>query len=267
VAVAVLLVACAAAPSAYAAETDLERYRPLLRLDGAETHVPVAVEGNRPVLYGRVAREQDGTRWLQYWLFYVYNEQDRGILHTGRHEGDWELVQIRLGDSGRPVRATLRQHTWAQSCAWDEVARDASGAPVVFVAHGSHANYSRAGDHDRPWPDPNDESDGRGRVLRPEVERISRTSPAWMSSPGRFGDSRASFVPGEQSSPRGPAFQPEWSHPAAFERSARACTASPPGRPGQLAAEVGLVGLVAVALLARRRRARAKIIRAEDASA
>jgi hypothetical protein len=258
VAVAVALFAWAVPSAASAAEPDLERYRPLLRLDSAERHVPVAVEGNRPVLYGRVARGQDGTRWLQYWLFYVYNEQDRGILRTGRHEGDWELVQVRLDGSGRPVRATLREHTWAQSCAWSEVEHGPSGEPVVFVAHGSHANYSRAGDHDRPWPDPTDEADGRGRALRPRVEPISRSSPPWMSSPERFGDSRASFVPGEQSSPQGPAFQREWSDPAAFERAGRACTASPPGRPWQLAAEAALVGLVVLALLGARRRLRRK---------
>ena len=40
-----------------------------------------------------------------------------------------------------------------------------AGHPVVFPAHGSRASYFRAGTRDRMWPDPNDEADGRGRVI------------------------------------------------------------------------------------------------------
>jgi hypothetical protein len=91
----------ATAPVAGASQSDdplLERHRPILRYDSEETYPaqPVSLPagtakrraGERT--YGHIARE-DGETWLQYWLFYAYNPQDRGILATGRHEGDWEF--------------------------------------------------------------------------------------------------------------------------------------------------------------------------------
>src|SRR5215213_7436990 len=44
-----------------------------------------------PVVYERVS---DG--WVQYWMLFARNDQDRGVLRTGRHAGDWEMVQFRL---------------------------------------------------------------------------------------------------------------------------------------------------------------------------
>ena len=98
----------------------------------------------RPLVHGRAARDGRGRLWLQYWLFFTDNPQDRGILHTGRHSGDWELLQVRLGRDRRPVEATFAQHTWAEGCAWGEIERE-SGAPIVYVANGSHALHPRAG--------------------------------------------------------------------------------------------------------------------------
>jgi hypothetical protein len=96
----------------------------------------------------------------------------------------------------------------------------------VYVAHGSHASYFRAGTRDRLWPDPNDEADGRGRVVSPPVVEITESSPSWMRRAEPWGDSRARwFVPPEQESPRGPAFQPDRWDPEAFAASARACQA------------------------------------------
>ncbi|MFL5904085.1 MAG: Vps62-related protein, partial [Solirubrobacteraceae bacterium] len=77
--------------------------------------------------------------WLQYWLFYAQNAQDRGIVHTGRHAGDWEMVQLRLAH-GAPVEAVYAQHSGAERCGWDDV-RHEGGHPVVYVANGSHASY------------------------------------------------------------------------------------------------------------------------------
>jgi hypothetical protein len=212
----------------------------------------------RPLVYGRVARDGRGRRgrlWLQYWLFFTDNPQDRGILHTGRHSGDWELLQLRLGRDRRPVEATFAQHTWAEGCDWGETERE-SGAPIVYVANGSHALYPRAGGADRPWPDPNDEADGRGRRVRPPVERVSETEPRWMAWPGHWGEDEAGWVPGEQSSPRGPAFQPDrWDDPGRFHAAeARACGAGPPGRPWQTVLTIVLVLVVATAALRAARR-------------
>ena len=209
----------------------------------------------RPLVYGRVARDGRGRLWLQYWLFLTDNPQDRGIVRTGRHTGDWELLQLRLGRDRRPVEATFAQHTWAEGCAWGEVEREGD-APVVYVANGSHALYPRAGRADRPWPDPNDEAGGDGRRVRPPVERVGADTPRWMGWPGRWGENDAGWVPGEQSSPRGPAFQPDrWDDPGRFHAAeARACGAGPPGRAWQTALTIVLVlALAAAALRAARR--------------
>jgi hypothetical protein len=206
-------------------------------------------------VYGRAARDGRGRLWLQYWLFFTDNPQDRGIVRTGRHTGDWELLQVRLGRRNRPIEATFAQHTWAEGCAWSDVERRGS-APVVYVANGSHALYPRAGRADRPWPDPNDEADGRGRRVRPPLQVVDARSPRWMAWPGRWGEDGGGWVPGEQPSPRGPAFQPErWDDPGAFHADeARGCGEGPPGRTWQTALTIVLaLALAAVALRAARR--------------
>jgi uncharacterized protein (TIGR03382 family) len=168
-----------------------------------------------------------GGAWLQYWLFYPSQDQDRGILRTGRHQGDWELVQFRVDGQGRPSEAVYAQHAGAERCPWSAVERRGEH-PVVYAARGSHASYFRRGVRDRMWPDPNDEANGRGRVVRPRVVRVSAESPPWLRWPGRWGDARARWwVPGEQDSPRGPAFQPQgrWSDPDGWADAARSCQA------------------------------------------
>jgi hypothetical protein len=228
----------------------------------AASGVPgTAGAGPGPVVYGRAA--PDG--WLQYWLYFTDNPQDRGILRSGRHAGDWEMVQIRVEPGGRPVEAVYAQHSGAERCAWGEVELRA-GRPVAYLAHGSHGAYFHAGLRDRTWPDPNDEADGRGAVQLPRVERITERSPAWMRFPGAWGGARAGWFPAEQSSPPGPAFQPQgrWDDPAGWARRARACTGrrcvargACDGRETALgaAAAVPLVALLLLGLRRRRRRA------------
>jgi hypothetical protein len=89
------------------------------------------------------------------------------------------------------------------------------------------------------------------------VRRIDEHDPSWVAWPGRWGGSEAGPNLGEQSSPRGPAFQPErWDDPARFERTARPCGAGPPGRPWQRVLTLALLIAAAaagVAVLVRRR--------------
>jgi hypothetical protein len=257
------------------ADAPLDRYRPILRYSTQEAFfaqpvsLPPASAEVRPGdrVYGHLAREGDET-WLQYWLYYAYNPQDRSPLRTGRHEGDWELVQLRLGADGRPDLATLSQHSWAEGCAWPELELARAGVvdvPVVYVANGSHANYSRPGDYDRPFPDPTDEADGRGREVRPALTPISDRAPAWVAYPGRWGESDAGFVPGESPSPFGPRFQASgaWEAPASYhDELARPCGSGAPGRPWQLPAAVAVLGaLLAVVWVSRSRGRRAELRR------
>jgi hypothetical protein len=239
------------------------RYRPLLRYDSAERHhaQPISREAEEldgHVVYGREAID-GGEHWLQFWLFYPYNEQDRGILRTGRHEGDWEFLQVRLGETGRPDAATFAQHSWAEACSYGEievVETDGAGIPVVYVANGSHASYVHEGTADRPWPDPNDEADGHGPEVRPDLVRIDDSTP-WIRDPEPWGSSRAGIVPSEQSSPPGPRFTDDerWRHPARFHEDARPCGSGPPGRPWALPLVVAImIGAAALVWTLRRRR-------------
>jgi hypothetical protein len=198
----------------------LAAFSPVVVHDSAE-RFPLSADA----AYGRAAPARAGGTWLQYWLYYSYQDQDRGVVRAGRHEGDWELVQYRVIGS-RLVEAVYAQHSGAERCGASAVSRR-SGHPVVFAAHGSHASYFRAGVRDRLWPDPNDEADGRGRAVAAHVVEISDRSPRWMTDPDPWGSSRARWwIPAEQSSPRGPAFQRDRWDPEAFAAGARDCQAS-----------------------------------------
>ena len=182
------------------------------------------------------------------------------MLATGRHEGDWELVQVRLDSDDEPEAVTFAQHSVAQRCPFSEIETTRAGAPIVYVANGSHASYPRPGTADRPWPDPNDEADGEGDEVRPPLEVIDDDDPAWVSDERLWGRSEAGPFPGEQSSPPGPMFQPgdRWTDPAALDSAARSCFSDPPGRPWQTPAMLGAVLMLgAIVLLLRRRRSRA----------
>ena len=261
-----LALALLAAPQAAVAHSDLEllrRHAPALHYAAGERDFATSVQALTPrvagerialsartrplpdVAYGRSVAARDGRTYLQYWFLYADNPQDRGIVRTGRHEGDWELVQVALGRGGRPVSAAYAQHSWAERCAgYDR---------RVFVAHASHASYPRRGTHDRPFPDPDDEATGDGRVVTPKIEPFGR----WAAWPGRWGRSEASWIPAESTSPRGPAFQAPWSDPAGFHARARACGSGAPAHPWPVYAVGGgavLITLGALALYRTRRK-------------
>jgi hypothetical protein len=63
------------------------------------------------------------------------------------HEGDWEVVNVILGDDEQPLEAAYSQHCSGQRKAWSAVTKSPSGSthPVAYVALGSHANYFATG--------------------------------------------------------------------------------------------------------------------------
>ena len=124
-----------------------------------------------------------------------HNDQDRGIVRTGRHAGDWEMVQVRSDAAGRPVEAVYAQHSGAERCPWSAVEKR-GGRPVVYVAHGSHAAYFRPGVRDRMWPDPNDEADGRGLAVRLPLEPIAAARPGLDALAGPLGRRPRRLGPG-----------------------------------------------------------------------
>jgi hypothetical protein len=162
--------------------------------------------------YGR-AVEDEPWLWLQYFFWEYYNPKH--LLGFGRHEGDWELIQIGLDAERTPRVATYAQHKGGAGRAWDEIERERDGDaeyPVVYVAPFSHASYFEARTH---WhPGGPDTPDGRGPAYRPRIERFG----AWARWPGRWGNSTG--VLGGRLGGRSPASPgaqlDRWERPTAF---------------------------------------------------
>ena len=95
-------------------------------------------------VHGHASRADDGGWWLQYWFFYLFN--NKAFLGFGLHEGDWEMVQVRLDSDEQPQEMAFAQHTHGQRCAWNALTLEDEHRPVVFVARGSQASYPFAGE-------------------------------------------------------------------------------------------------------------------------
>src|SRR3954471_3397819 len=99
----------------------------------------------RDRVYGHARKDSKGRLWLQYWLFYYYNDFQLvgSLLGGGRHEGDWELVQLRMGEH-EPELVACSQHKAAETRSWADTAK-VGDTPLIYIARGSHANYFSAG--------------------------------------------------------------------------------------------------------------------------
>jgi hypothetical protein len=147
-----------------------------------------------------------GLKWVQYWLWYIYNP--KRVIVTGEHEGDWEFVQV--GYAGDlPVCMTCSQHHSGGSRMWWEVElRD--GRPVIYPALGSHANYFKPVEQ---APEIGDTGDGEGEVLD-SIEW--RSFGPWAKWGGRWGNST-----GEGKSPQSPGSQGDrWHAPELYHSDA-----------------------------------------------
>jgi hypothetical protein len=176
-------------------------------------------QGDGDRVYGRSRHDGDGQLWLQYWFFFYY--ADRGFLGLGRHEGDWQVFQIRMGRNGRPEAATFARRSDAYSLSWEEVELGGSEdgqVAIVRPARGSHALLPRSGT--LPAPIVPDHNDGQGAMVRPELELIAEDRPGWVRWPGRWGSTRRrEYFEGE--SPRGPQDHPGWWDPGELHREGR----------------------------------------------
>ena len=139
-------------------------------------------------IYGRIVYLRDGDEikgaWLQYWFFYYYNDFPR--VDVGDHEGDWEMIQVRVNSDARPTSAVYAQHRGASRCGWSDV-RKRGSRPIVYVALGSHASYFRPG----PQGQDRDNDGEQGRRVRGLI-RIGTRSPQWLNWPGHWGNSGSS---------------------------------------------------------------------------
>ena len=174
----------------------------------------VALRTARPELRNRMyghAVEANGRLWLQYWFFYFYNDYHLA-LNIGLHEGDWEMVQLRMHD-GAPDLAVYAQHRVAEQRPWAQVEKVPGdpNRPMVYVGRGSHASYFEPGFHETEvWYDL---ADGKRRSPRCALEIVADGDPPWIGWPGAWGDTPARVGGIDQPSPRGPSAHRQWHDP------------------------------------------------------
>lgn len=163
------------------------------------------------IMYGH-AIESNGRIWLQYWFWYFYNDY-RLSFNLGLHEGDWEMVQLRMDAGGtQPDLAVYAQHKYAAQRPWEQVEKSATqpDRPIVYVARGSHASYFDRGFHQtEAWYDL---ADGKREAPRLALEILGDTDPSWACWTGHWGDT----IPRdalESDSPTGPGAKKQWLGP------------------------------------------------------
>ena len=167
----------------------------------------------------RAVREpDDGKLWLQYWLWYIYNDYQLAF-NAGLHEGDWELVQLGMnGDV--PDVVVYAQHDQAERRDWGDVQKTDDGRPVVFSARGSHASYFETGLFStEAWYDV---CDGKRSAARTELVILRDDDlPGWAKWQGVWGDTEAPIKRVFSPSPPGPIRQTaKWEHPGRWADSA-----------------------------------------------
>jgi hypothetical protein len=190
------------------------------------------------VAYGRVVPEGGGL-FLQYWLFYADNPC---VLPPGRHDGDWELVQVRVertGDGFEATEVTLAEH--GKPVTKKVEATVAKRGPEVFVAVDSHACYFKSGAQPMlPLSDICQPAEDGG--VKPDVVPfpLAGDGKDWADWSGRWGMDgaagtrvalrlglkntpsilrRLNFGAGE--SPPSPVLQNSWPSPEAFAKSGK----------------------------------------------
>ena len=186
----------------------------------------VRLRTSRPELNNRVygrAVEVNGRLWLQYWMWYFYNDYQLA-LGFGTHEGDWESIQLRMGiDGDAPDVAVYAQHRHGEKRNWEDVEKLRGGdTPVVYVARGSHAAYFEAGFHQtEAWYDV---ADGKRPGPRLALEIVDAKTHPWLLWPGRWGDTlpRDPKNALDQSAPTGPGTKRHWRNPDTLLDEARA---------------------------------------------
>ena len=178
------------------------------------------------VCYGSVARDLDGALWLQYWFFYYNN--DKTYFGYGAHEGDWEMIQLRLGADTVPTVATYAQrHSGAQAAGLEQEARPPStptaagpvGRGSRVPAPGARATTPRSG------PAAPTTLTALGPLRPPPAARSSATPP-------RGRPWRAASRCSSDTSPRGPVTSAS-GPPAATTTSPRRRPARGRRRPGR----------------------------------
>lgn len=188
-------------------------------------------------VYGHWATGSDGRIWLAYWFFYFYNDYNLigPLIKAGLHEGDWEMIQLRLDPAGAtPDLAVYAQHKHAGQRPWNQVER-VGDQPVVYPARGSHASYFSAGVHwTGAWFDFAD-GERHGPPLTLHVISDATADDEWARWPGSWGGTQpppGDINPLDDASPRGPGEHVQYAHPDALLETAAAHAAALAQAPG-----------------------------------
>lgn len=202
-------------------------------------------------VYGHAATGSDGRVWLAYWFFYFYNDYNLigPFIKAGLHEGDWEMIQLRLDPTAAvPDLAVYAQHTHAGQRPWNQVER-VGGQPVVYPARGSHASYFSADVH---WTgDWFDFADGKRAAPPLTLEILSDVAGAndWALWPGTWGGTQpppGDINPLDDSSPRGPGGHTQYKQPDVLLTTATAHEAALAAAPAPAAPTAPTVSTAAV---------------------
>src|SRR4051794_2842581 len=130
-------------------------------------------------VYGHAVADTHGDQWLQYWFFYFYNDYNLigPFIKAGLHEGDWEMIQIRLRGEV-PDHAVYAQHKGAEGRDWRQVDLvPGTQRPIVYVARGSHASYFEPGTQwTGHWFD---HADGKRRSPELTLEAVDESHPGY----------------------------------------------------------------------------------------
>jgi hypothetical protein len=187
-------------------------------------------------VYGHWATGTDNRLWLGYWFFYFYNDYNLigPLIKAGLHEGDWEMIQLRLDANGQePDLAVYAQHKHAEQRPWSQVER-VGEQPVVYPARGSHACYFSADVHwTGAWFD-NADGQRPGPALGLQIISDTAAADAWATWPGMWGGTQPpadDVNPLDDSSPRGPGGHTQYRRPDALLQTAidhQASLAPPP---------------------------------------
>jgi hypothetical protein len=186
----------------------------------------------RNVIYGRSVASHTGL-WLQYWFFYFLNDYQLA-WGIDVHEGDWEMVQLRVPSGGsEPETAVYAQHTFCEVRPWSGVRRLAgekaersepaepgdADRPLVFAGRGSHASFFEPGYHPTDFYDV---TDGRRRSAAEARLELVDDEPSWLRWPGHWGGKRTGYA-----GPSAPAKHAQWTDPEALLKDARVHSQEP----------------------------------------
>jgi len=163
-------------------DLDLDTYRRSTEMLAAYGHEQDLAGAG--IAYGRVAPVGKAF-FLQYWLFYPDNPC---VLPPGRHDGDWELVQVtveRDGEGFTATQVTLAEHGKPATHPVDAGRR--GEGPRVFVAVDSHACYFKQGAHPALLSDVCDPAGERGAKPALTLLPIAPDKRDWVHWSGRWG--------------------------------------------------------------------------------